>query len=471
MKGILVLFTVFFVSIEMLNAQGWQELGTGNHALNANSTIGALCADNGVIYAAGGFTDSLTDTSGTSYVAKWNGTSWNILGNEICMLNAFGQIRSICVDGQHNVYVAAAFRDTGISYKVMKWDGAHWNELGVGANALHAISSINSICTDNAGNIYAAGSFTDSPSYMKGYSYVAKWNGTAWSELGTGSNALNANYDIMSIVADRSGNIYAAGGFRHIPGGYCYVAKWDGTTWAELGPGVNSLNANHTIWTLHSDTSGNIYAGGFFTAGGSSDYYVAKWNGETWSELGTGSNRLNINEAIFSITTDIAGNVYAAGDFTDSNGKAYVTKWDGTSWSKLGNGRNGLNANGQIFSICSDLAGNIYAGGDFSDGATYGNGHRYVAFYDHRYEVISVMNKNYNKINVYPNPANNIINIRVSDDFICRKYSLIDGAGKIVHSGTLLKNITFIDLGQMPTGSYLLQVENYSGTAIKIIKE
>src|SRR5690349_10523001 len=43
------------------------------------------------------------------------------------------------------------------------------------------------------------------------------------------------------------------------------------------------------------------------------------------------------------------------------------------SWSELG-GLNGLSANSSIFSVCNDASGNIYAAGDFSDSL----GNRYV---------------------------------------------------------------------------------------------
>lgn len=72
---------------------------------------------------------------------------------------------------------------------------------------------INTICIDASGNLYAGGGFTNS----SGSRYVAKWDGTTWSELG-GPNALAASGDILSICTDASGNIYTAGGFLNSSG-------------------------------------------------------------------------------------------------------------------------------------------------------------------------------------------------------------------------------------------------------------
>ena len=122
------------------------------------------------------------------------------------------------------------------------------------------------------------------------------------------------------------------------------------TNWTELG-GLNSLGANSIVETTCSDALGNIYAAGQFT-NSSGKNYVAKWNGSSWSELG-GLNGLSASNTIKSICTDPSGNIYAAGDFINSSAKAYVAKWNGTSWTELG-GLNALSANNRIFSICSE---------------------------------------------------------------------------------------------------------------------
>ena len=148
-------------------------------------------------------------------------------------------------------------------------------------------------------------------------------------------------------------------------------------SWSELGTGANTLNANEMINTTAIDAAGNIYAAGAFT-NAAGKQYVAKWNGTSWTELGTGANALNANDEIKTLTTDPSGNVYAAGIFTNAAAKYYVAKWNGTSWTELGTGANALNANDLILSIASDAAGNIYATGAFSNTM----GHSYVAKWD-----------------------------------------------------------------------------------------
>ena len=62
------------------------------------------------------------------------------------------------------------------------------------------------------------------------------------------------------------------------------IARWDGSAWSALGSGMNS-----TVKALAFDNSGNLYAGGYFTtAGGETVNRIAKWDGSAWSALGSG---------------------------------------------------------------------------------------------------------------------------------------------------------------------------------------
>jgi hypothetical protein len=173
-----------------------------------------------------------------------------------------------------------------------------------------------------------------------------------WSKVGD----LNANDMIWSITSDGSGNVYAGGYFTN-GSGYNYVARWNGTKWDDIG-----LNANSSIYALTTDATGNVYAVGNFTNGATSNggsKYVARWNGSSWSDIGVSHNDL-------ILSADDAGNVY--------NG---TSKWNGSAWFNL----NPLNppVMGVVYSLATSPSGGTqYAGGSFG----LSSGYRYVARYN-----------------------------------------------------------------------------------------
>jgi hypothetical protein len=118
---------------------------------------------------------------------------------------------------------------------------------------------------DGRRNLYAGGQFTiagDVPA-----NYVAKWNGTSWRALGTGPNN-GADYHIDALTLDRSGNLYAGGWFFTARGRAAnYVAKWNGSKWSSLGTG-EANGVNERVLALALDGNGGVYAGGWFTTAG-----------------------------------------------------------------------------------------------------------------------------------------------------------------------------------------------------------
>ncbi|MEY2828341.1 MAG: hypothetical protein RIQ33_199 [Bacteroidota bacterium] len=343
----------------------WSELGK---PVGYNNQIRALHKDAaGNIYTAGYF----KNTSNKRYVAKWDGSAWSELGGNNS-LAANNNIFAITSDAAGNIYAAGAFTNSSGNVYVAKWNGTIWSELG-GLNGLAANGQINSIMSDATGNIYATGAFVNG----SGSTYVAIWNGTTWIELG-GNNSLAANSIIYCMNKDASGNIYVAGDFVNSSFNY-YVAKYNGTSWSELG-GNNSLAANNNIGSISTDAAGNVYAMGF--TNGSGNYYVAKYNGTTWSETG-GTNSLstfvnNPNMTVHAMCSDASNNIYLSiGKVIGLTGRYYIAKYDGINWSELG-GVNSFAADSFINTLTSDATGNIYTAGEFKNSSS----RNYVAKFD-----------------------------------------------------------------------------------------
>jgi hypothetical protein len=309
-----------------------------------------LVTGSAVLLAPGCTKDSKSDDSPINDTTHHDTSSlvipagWSKVGN----LNANNMIWSITSDGAGTIYAGGSFTNgSGYNY-VARWDGTSWSDIGLKAN-----SSIYCLTHDTHGNVYAVGDFTNGAVPSGGNRYVARWDGSAWSDIGQSrSNVI--------LTADNAGNVYNGS------------SKWNGSAWYDFS--IQSPEMNGSILAMASTSSGDLqYAGGNFTH--PSGYrYVAKWNGSSWTELGS----LNANGDILALAVQ-GSNVYAAGSFTNGNlpgtGHKYVAKWDGVTWSELGN----LNANGDISSFAIDNnTGYVYASGYFTDSG----GKYYVAKWD-----------------------------------------------------------------------------------------
>jgi hypothetical protein len=445
----------------ILGAQGWTPLGIGEKALKANNRIEDICiSTEGTLYAAGTFTDSVSELGGHKYVARWDGTSWQQVGSGSNALNANGTIECLGEDKTGNLYAAGVFKNTTGYYYVAKWDGTTWQEVGTGTNALRANNTIRAMCIDKFGNIYVAGNFTNA----SGYYYVAKWDGTTWLELGAGSHALNADGEIITLCIDSFNNLlYAAGDFYN--GFKTSVAKWDGISWSDVGTASSPFNVA-SIWALHIDKYANLYAGGVFIDSGKN--YIAKWDGIAWVKIGLPYSVNKLLNSVRSITSDENGIIYAAGSFLDTPSRQYVAYWNGAKWLKAGL-KNEAFANCTIEVIKVDMAGNIYAAGNFTDSTASCFGNRYVAKYASNAVGLTTAHKD-TWAKIYPNPSKDILEVRISNSLIGYGYSVSNLQGEVINRGIFNSNAVNIGISTLAQGMYIFQIDS-SEHHFKIVKE
>src|SRR5262245_33492972 len=161
-------------------------------------------------------------------------------------------------------------------------------------------------------------------------SFAATFSDTNWISMG---GLPGANGTVSAAVLDASGNLYIGGAFTSVGDvAATNIAKWNGSSWSALGSGVNG-----SVYALVVSGS-NLYVGGDFTqAGASAANGINKWEGGSWSARGSGMGGGSY-PAVYALA--VSGNdVYAGGDFSTAGGVDIgygIAKWNGSSWSALG---------------------------------------------------------------------------------------------------------------------------------------
>ena len=124
--------------------------------------------------------------------------------------------------------------------------------------------------------------------------------------------------DVYALAVSGS-TLYAGGRFTTAGGeSVNNIAKWDGTSWSALGSGMDA----EVLALAVSGT--DLFAGGYFsTAGGVSANMIAKWDGTSWAALDSG-----MDYGVNSLAV-ISSALYAGGDFTTAGGKSsrYIGLW------------------------------------------------------------------------------------------------------------------------------------------------
>lgn len=182
--------------------------------------------------------------------------------------------------------------------------------------------------------LYAFGVWTSTV----GYTNLLKWNGTSFAS----EPAVPGRPDSLTTFDDGTGvSLYV--------GVESYgVYRLSAGSWTSVGA-LGSSDFNRHIYALcvHDDSSGPaLYAAGdFHSIGGVTAEGIARWNGTTWSSLGSGiagATNLFVGpriRSLVSIREEAGPRLYASGGFLTIDGQTVnsIACFDGTQWTGVGN--------------------------------------------------------------------------------------------------------------------------------------
>jgi hypothetical protein len=322
------------------------------------------------LYVAGSFTSA--GGVAASCIARWDGSSWSALGSGIG--GDLPEVFALAVFDDGNgpmLYAAGDFASAGgaPANRIAKWNGSAWSALGTGVGAGQPGSqSAKALVVHDDGHgqaLYVGGNF----GLAGGLSAlgIARWDGSGWSVLGSGLTAFGG--DVVQSLAtydEGDGAVLFAGGKFGGPGQN--IARWNGTSWSALGSGITSGNSNVRALAVYDDGRGPaLHVGGAFTsAGGIPASALARWDGSGWSAVGTGASGVVQALAVFA---DVSGpSLAVGGSFGSADGVAAINlaRWNGSSGSALGGSPDALDGIVNAFAVFDDGSGPaLYAGGGF----------------------------------------------------------------------------------------------------------
>lgn len=291
--------------------------------------------------------------------ARWDGIRWRPVGNIV--QGSPWVLLSTEAFGAPILYAGGLVRfDDGLPRdRVIAWDGQGWTQLGPALdNSILAMAIY-----DHAGQpaLHIGGRFGQ----FGGPAGVARWDGTTWRPLGSGlpdglATAMTTfdSGDGPELVVT---GIFDGAGVPNTRG----VARWNGAAWRTIGGSLAGTAGARgiTLVVVREPGGPALYLGGVFDfVGAVPARNVARWNGQTWTALGSGTDAPVLALAAHDDGTGEA--LYACGQFTLAGDVqvAGVARWDGAAWSGLGEGVMGTPNSLASFAPAGQSA-SLYVGG------------------------------------------------------------------------------------------------------------
>ncbi len=444
MKKNTVLITFYLFCCTCLYGQ-WDSLGNGIKGGKKYQPIFVVtqAVYNGNLYFGGIGYDTVGNIP-DSNMATWKGTNWNASGN----LKIQGFILSYIVYNGNLIVGGLIDSIGGIAAKgVAAWNGTSWLRMdsGLGPNGFE----VEAMAVYN-GNLYIGG--VGELTLYGGYN-IEMWNGAKWNAVGLG--VYNKPYDSKRKTGGAifamdvyDGKLYVGGKFDSAGNvATNNMAAWDGSNWSAVGVGV--MDSTMDAFTVYNN---ELYAGGYLGPWSHSLGVIYKFNGTSWSPVGTGLTGSGFNGSEVNALTVYNSVVCVAGGFDTIGGVAanHIAYWNGTNWGTFGNG-----IYGNVYTL-GVYNSELFAGGTFKyAGNVFANN---VAVWSGPVGIPVISTSN--STSILPNPNNGKFTISINNFSEKTNIEIYNVLGEMVYSAKLNSTNTQIEMGNNSAGVYLYRVLN-----------
>lgn len=294
------------------DGDSWHSFGIGVRANRGEAAISRLLPSDRQLYVAGSF-DSIGGVAARG-VARWNGTCWNPIGQgfDTGIMPPAGLV---LYEGR---LIAGGRFSAGVSHNIAAWDGTRWGPVQPRGITLAGRPGAFLPTVDG---LLVGGPFA-TPDDGEVHYRVCRWDGSSWALLGPPLG------DYISSLAIFDGELIAAGTFdtvATIP--LHYVAQLKSDRWEPMGQGMSSPVSKLLIYKNRL-----IAAGKFWRADGNVVRRIAEWDGAHWSGLAGGMMGQIVADLVIYRDKMIAvGNFTSAGSIPSLG----IAAWDGRRWSSV----------------------------------------------------------------------------------------------------------------------------------------
>ena len=437
-----------------LSAQNWDNTLPGTKPFHIHTFYNDTAT--GKLIGTGAF-----DTAGSVAVpgiAAWDGTTWSPIGSG---MPSFSTGNSMLCALRYNgdLLFGGYLLDWNINDPyILKWNGTTLDSFAIlNGDPFGMLQYQN--------DLIVYGTFVSVNAVP--VTQVARWDGTSWSDLGFGT------FDIgIKKMIVYHGDLYAIG--VSASDYNFYVFRLVGNTWQTVGQNFSGSGGSQILdICIYND---ELYVGGYFSTAtnppgpGNS---IAKLDTitDTWSNVGGGLRSDTI--APFSQVSRMVvhdGALYVMGWFDHAGGACapYVAKWDGVEWCGFN-----IGFSYTIFSI-ADYNDTLYVGTGpiFNNDTSYGFVKWIGGSYTDTCGVISTglseQNDDDFSVDVFPNPASISATFRLNGIDGKKTLTVYDQLGNEIWRKETDENEIGFSREAFSSGMYSLQIITDTGKKITI---
>jgi hypothetical protein len=407
-------------------------------------------------------------------VYNWVANSWVQKGMDIygeAEGDEFGQFVSMA--DANTLAVGSPYNDGNGkndvgNVRVYSWNGNRWVQKGddIDGDSLYDRSGV--VCMPDSNTIAIGAAENDANGTWSGQVRIYYWNGISWKKKGKDIYG-EASWDLSGCSIDMpDANTIAVGAelndgvfWGNNDVGHVRIYVWNGVTWLQKGDDIDGeAPGDYSGFSVSMPDSNIIAIGAPQNDGSGKDagqVRVYTWNGNKWIQKGLDIDGESPGDNSGRSICMVDSNTIAIGapknrGNSNLNGHVRLYNWDGTSWKQRGSDIDGEFYDDQFgSSVNMPNPHTVAIGAPFNKGSDVRAGQ--VRVFD--LNTLSVWEKEVShKIDIFPNPTQRVIYVKVKSNLYGSAFSIFDNNGKMVLRGILNSEITNISIDELAVGNY-----------------
>ena len=447
----------------------------------------ALSSDGNTVATSAIFNDDNASNSGLVQVFRHESGSWSQIGQNIYGQNENNYVGNLALSANGNILVLGAagnFLNGGGYAQIYEYNGGAWIQIGddIVNESVNDDSGGFSISAN--GNVVAIGAAENfNNGVTSGHVRVYENNGSVWTQIGDDIDGEN-QYDDFGLRTSLSsdGKILAIAAHQNdgngSNAGHVRVFENLGGTWTQIGNDIDGEAQEDNFGSaLSLSSDGSILAVGAPNndGNGTNSGHVRLFENIAgdWIQFGgdiDGENAGDQSGSSVSLSSD--GSILAIGArLNDGNGSnsGHVRLFQNIAgnWTQIGSDIDGENS-GDESGITSVLSGNgevlAIGASNNNDGGSFSG---QVRVYDLS-TTLSVNDIISDDFSLFPNPTSDKVTINLGISLELYSVTIYNFLGQGIKKTTRHE----IDISEMPSGLYFIEIFTNEGKAMKrIIKK
>lgn len=262
--------SVLVKGVAVWDQSGWRPLGKGVTQYGGSPPKALMITDTALI-VAGGFQE-MDSVPNTQWAAQWKGDAWHSMGITSGTTGSCSALRLDTLGGELHLFGPCQFGTSPAMSNWLTWDGGEWRQY----DSDEPFDGYTAAACRYQGQVHVAGNFWT----VNGATDVARYTGSTWEELGPGV----AGDPFMTDMLVYDDLLWVCGDIAASAGNPANaLLAWDGAQWLDPFPQITHVAYGRDLLVAN----GKLYYTGTFVANGlDSAYALLEYDGQQVCVMG-----------------------------------------------------------------------------------------------------------------------------------------------------------------------------------------